>query len=122
MKHSMGWLAIVSLIEFWALAGASPDGQLGWIPVSPRDEIRPGFNTGTTGGVDGSYCLVIHTDAREGQDGAWTKTLPVTGGKYYRFSACYRARSVELPRRSIVAKLDWQDAQGRSVPLDQPTV
>jgi len=122
MKHSMRWLAIVSLIAFWALAGASPDGQLGWMPVSPRDEIRPGFNTEPTSGVDGSYCLVIRTDAREGQDGAWVKTLPVTGGKHYRFSACYRARSVELPRRSIVAKLDWQDGQGRSVPLDQPTV
>jgi len=87
MKHSIGWLGMVSLSAFWALAGASPDGHRGWMPVSPRDEIRPGFNTEPTSGVDGSYCLVIHTDAREGQDGAWIKTFPVTGGKHYRFSA-----------------------------------
>jgi predicted amidohydrolase len=27
-----------------------------------------------------------------------------------------------LPRRSIVAKLDWRDREGRNVPLDEPTV
>jgi predicted amidohydrolase len=105
-----------------ALASATPDGQFGWRPASPREEIRPGFTVEPSGGAEGSYCLVIRTDAREGQDGAWTKSFPVTGGKHYRFSAFYRAKSVDLPRRSIVAKLDWQDAQGRSVPLDEPTV
>jgi predicted amidohydrolase len=122
MKHLIVWAGTLSLIAFSALAGASPDGQTGWIPVSPREEIRPGFDTEPTGGVDGGDCLVIRTDAREGRDGAWTKTFPVNGAKHYRFLACYRANGVELPRRSIVAKLDWQDGQGRSVPLDQPTV
>jgi predicted amidohydrolase len=46
----------------------------------------------------------------------------VVGGTWYRFVAFYQARSVDLPRRSIVAKLDWQEARGAAVPLDEPTV
>lgn len=74
------------------------------------------------GGPNGQGCFVIRTDAREGQDGSWNKTFAVAGGKYYHFSAFYQARSVAVPRLSVVAKLDWQDARGAGVPLDEPTV
>jgi predicted amidohydrolase len=98
------------------------DVPLGWKASTPREEIRPQFAFDSRGGVDNKGCFIIHTDAREGQDGSWIKTFPVAGGKYYHFSALYEATSVAIPRRSIVAKLDWQDARGDSVPLDEPTV
>jgi hypothetical protein len=62
---------------------------------------------------------VIRTDRREGLDGWWTKTFPVTGGKHYRIHTSYLARNVPLPRRSIVVKLNWQDDKGRKVPIDE---
>ncbi|MGA2867143.1 MAG: carbon-nitrogen hydrolase family protein [Verrucomicrobiota bacterium] len=99
-------------------AGAPP----GWQTAAPREEIRPAFAFAPQGGADGKGCLVIRADAREGLDGCWTRSYPVEGGKHYRFRALYQARSVAVPRRSVVAKLDWRDAQGRSVPLDEPTV
>src|SRR5436190_8343551 len=94
----------------------------GWSTGTPRDEISPQFKFEADGGVDGKGCFLIGSDAREGLDGWWTKTFPVTGAKYYRCAALYKCKSVALPRRSIVLKLDWQDAQGHSVPLDEPTV
>src|SRR5262249_13175220 len=54
--------------------------------------------------------------------GCWTKTLPVAGGKHYRFHVLYRADGVTVPRRSVVAKLDWRDDDGRKVSLDEPAV
>src|SRR6516162_9137478 len=94
----------------------------GWQTAAPREEIRPAFSFEPHGGADSNGCFIIQADARDGLDGAWTRTFSVTGGKYYRFSALYQAKSVRLARRSIVAKLDWQDAQGAGVPLDEPTV
>jgi predicted amidohydrolase len=100
------------------LVGIPPD----WHASSPRAEIRPEFGFESSGGSDGKGCFVIRSDARTGLDGSWTKTFPVIGGQNYRFKAFYKARSVSVPRRSVVAKLDWEDDKGNAVPLDEPTV
>ena len=43
--------------------------------------------------------LVIRA-GREGLDGCWKKTFPVSGGRHYHFSADYQAKEHDLPRRS----------------------
>jgi predicted amidohydrolase len=103
-------------------ASEKPKAPSGWSTASPRDEIRPAFDYEPAGGADGKDCLIIRSDAREGLDGCWRKTYLVTGGKYYRFSAVYRAAGVAVERRSVLVKLDWQNAEGKNVPLDEPTV
>src|SRR4051812_7963189 len=115
-------LALSAVQRTAPAADASPDAPNGWKPASPRDEIRPVFVCEPAGGPDKRGCLLIRADSREGLDGCWTKSFPIDGGQYYRFSALYRATGVATPRRSIVAKLDWKDAQGHTVPLDQPAV
>jgi predicted amidohydrolase len=94
----------------------------GWHTGAPRAEIRPAFAFDPQGGADRNGSFIIRSDARPGLDGWWTKTFAISGGRYYHFCALYQSKSVTVPRRSIVAKLDWQDAQGRTVPLDEPTV
>jgi predicted amidohydrolase len=96
-----------------------PDG---WQAESPRDEIRPGFSYSRGGGRDGRGALVISADSREGLQGCWSKTFAIKGGGYYRFSAARRAVSVASPRRSIVARVVWQDDEGKLVARDQPLV
>lgn len=93
-----------------------------WRPTAVRDEVRPEFATTPNGAPDGGGCLIIHADARPGLDGAWTRSFPVTAGKQYRFAALYRATNVDVPRRSIVVKLDWRNDKGHAVPLDRPAV
>ena len=103
--------------------GANPPGTpAGWQTAAPRAELRPAFAVEPQGGAEGKCGLLIRADQREGLDGWWARTFPVTGGSYYHFSTLYRCRGVVLPRRSVVVKLQWQDARGRSVPLDEPTV
>jgi predicted amidohydrolase len=94
----------------------APDG---WTTAAPREEIRPQFAFDPKGGPQGTGCFIIRADPREGQDGCWRKTFPIQGGKDYRFESYYSARGVPVPRRSIVAKIHWQNDQGRSVPLDE---
>jgi hypothetical protein len=97
----------------------APDG---WATAAPRPEVRPDFAYQSAGGPGGRGAFVITADRREGLDGCWARTFPVTGGKHYHFRALYRARGVALPRRSVVARIDWQDARGGKVPLDEPAV
>jgi predicted amidohydrolase len=117
----MGWLV-------WATAGAGPkaagtaSAPDGWTTAAPRDEIRPAFAYEPAGETSDKGIFVVRHDQREGLDGWWTKMFPVVGGKHYRFAVGYQARGVALPRRSIVPKLDWRDAKGHKVVLDEPTV
>ncbi len=116
-----GWLA-------WAAPRTNPSethtaqAPDGWTTASPREEIQPAFWYEPSGGAAAKDALVIKHDRREGLDGCWTKSFSVRGGKSYRFTVHYQARGVALPRRSIVAQLDWRDAKGKKVVLDEPTV
>jgi predicted amidohydrolase len=117
---AVGWLAWAGPADQKAAGPAgAPDG---WTTAAPREEIRPEFAYEPTGGPGGKGAFVVRHDRREGLDGWWTKTVPVTGGKHYRFQVLCRARDVALPRRSVVVKLNWRDDHGKSVVLDEPHV
>jgi predicted amidohydrolase len=94
----------------------------GWQTASPRDEIRPKFDYLPNGGRDGKGSLVISADGREGLDGHWMKTFDVTGGKHFRFFALRKAENIESPRRSVLARVIWQDDRGKDVLRDTPVV
>lgn len=94
----------------------------GWTTGSPREEIRPEFARRNKGGRNGQGSLVIKADAREGLDGFWTRSFPINGGKHYRFSAYRSIRNIDIPRRSVVAQISWQDGQGKAVLRDTPVV
>jgi len=100
----------------------NPDPLAGWTTYAPREEIAPKFSTSPTGGPDNQPVLVIQSDTRQGLDGAWKRTFPITGGRQYQFSALCRYENVALPRRSVLIKLDWLNAKGQHCPLDEPAV
>ena len=87
---------------------------------SPRDEIRPTFAYAAKGGRDGKGAFLITHDRREGLDGAWVKTFPVEGGRFYRFHAVRKSTGVPVPRRSALVRIDWQNDRGNRVPRDTP--
>jgi predicted amidohydrolase len=107
-------------------AGAAPRASQtapdGWSTAAPREEIRPEFAYEAASSADDQGDLIIRADHRDGLDGCWKKTFPITGGHHYRFEASYRAKGVAVPRRSVVAEIYWKDARGQKVPLDQPSV
>lgn len=100
-------------------ADAAPPG---WTAESPREEIRPMFAFEPGGGPAGAGALVIEADGREGLDGYWARSFPVTGGRHYRFRTVRRTDGVAHPRRSALVRIHWLDAEGRSVPNDRSRV
>jgi len=109
-----------------ALAAPAPRDPVvtapeGWATASPRAELRPEFRYDPSGGPSRTGAFVIRSDEREGLQGRWTRTLPVQGGRHYRFSALRRMKQGSSPRRSAVARVLWQDDQGRQVRHDEPS-
>ena len=93
-----------------------------WVPTSIRDEIRPEFAIDKTSGRDRQGALLIRTDRRPGLMGYWMKTVPVEGGRHYRFQAFRRIENVAIPRRSVNARIVWLDEQGKVAYRDLPVV
>jgi predicted amidohydrolase len=118
MKRSVH--PIVALFTFVALACAAAPAPEGWETAAPRDEIRPAFSFDPKGGPNHNGSFVITHDSREGLDGWFQKSFPVTGGECYRFHAVRKTRQVSVPRRSALARVVWSDAAGRTVPADVP--
>jgi len=103
-------------------SGAADLVDSSWQQTAPRAEIAPQFAFEAAGGRSGGGVLRIEADQREGLSGQWFKTVPVQGGQPYRFAAWKKTDGVTTPRRSAVARVLWQDAQGKPVPHEGPTV
>lgn len=96
-----------------AIARSSDD----WTKYAPRDELLPDFSFafGESGNDIKALLLMMSAGQRDAIDGAWVRTIPVKGGKHYRFSALRLTRNVKSPRRSAIVKITWQDDKGKLV-------
>ncbi len=103
-------------------AASNTDAPAGWITGSPRKQIEPRFSYDAKGGREGAGAMVIEADAREGLDGFWSHTYPVTGGKFYEFAVFRRISDVEWPQQNGVVTIRWTDANGKGVLDDGPLV
>lgn len=99
-------------------AQAAPSAE--WSLWSPRDEAKPDASMAKKGGHDGKGSLLLKTGAGEHWIGCWTRTVPVEGGKHYQFSAWRKFTNVSLPRRSVYARVIWQDENGKPVTWEEP--
>jgi predicted amidohydrolase len=116
------WGALLCSPEAARAGEETGSAAIQWQPDAPRDEIRPVFRQEPGGGPGDAPRLVIEADHREGLDGAWVGTIPVEGGKSYRFRALRRVSGVPVPRISAVVMIRWQDDQGRRVVNDRGTL
>lgn len=91
-----------------------------WSLWSPRDEAKPVANVSKAGGHAGKDALILETGAGEHWIGCWTRTLPVEGGKHYQFSAWKKASAMPTARRSVYARILWQDENGKPVTWEEP--
>ena len=93
-----------------------------WKPFSPREEIAPVCDLKVNAGRHGSNALHISSAGNEAVFGGWKREFnEIKGGGTYRFTAWFRPEKVEYPRRSIIARLEWQDERGKAVrPPDYP--
>ncbi len=114
-------LAGAAFLATLATVPASEPDQDGWSFASPREELRPQFGYLTPDRPTGQPSLTVTMDGRPGLQGFWRKTFPIEGGKHYHFHALKKTDDGTLSRRSAIAKITWQDDQGRLVKNDNPT-
>ncbi len=91
------------------------DGPDGWRAEAPRAEIAPEPRVDRETRRGGPYALAMSSTGSATTSGGWVKSLPVTGGRWYRFAARYLAKDVELERRSVLARLICQDESGKKI-------
>lgn len=99
--------------------GGAPIPQ-DWTVWSPRAETRPTAAYDPTGGREGRAGWSLQTGPGEQWIGCWEHEIPVEGGKFYHFTAWRRFENVPIPRRSVVARILWQDEKGQLVHWDTP--
>ena len=106
-------------IESQEVTGA----PVGWKTTYPRDEIKPFFEYDQKGGHDLKGCFIIRSDHNEGLMGRWSKTFPVNGGRYYRFSVHRKYTGPVSPvplHRAGVVRVLWRNGKGENVKHDKP--
>lgn len=102
-------------------SGAALSSEIdGWTLWAPREEAKPHGVCNTTAGREGKGGLVLETGAGEQWIGCWQKTMPVEGGGHYQFTAWRKFRDIDVPRRSVYARVIWQDEKGDSVTWEDP--
>lgn len=107
-------------LAMWAMVGAVCHSAAGpWMSRAPREEIRPDFQTVASGGRDGGEALVIDGAGFAGSHGWWERTVPVVGGRCYKFEVYRKTEGVAVPRRCAWPRIQWRNAEGKPVNHDE---
>lgn len=80
-----------------------------WNPYAQRPGIMQKMEKDSQ-----KQCLIQQSIGFPGNS-AWVQNFKVQDKTYYRFHAEIRITDVELPRRSVVSKIDWKDAAGNRI-------
>src|ERR1044071_1648727 len=87
----------------------------GWTRWSPRDGIAPSFSIVAEEGRSHDNALKLETKNRS-EFGAWKITLQdLKPNQAYRFIAWYKVRNVPHERRSVAPRVEWFDANEKSL-------
>ena len=116
-------LAVAPVVALLVAASAFAEGVAsdGWRPYSPREEIAP--RSWVEREAQAGLVLGLAGRGDDAVDGRWAREVPAVPGKTYAFGAAYRAKGVDSPSRSVLARLVWLDAAGETMrPMEYPLV
>jgi len=86
----------------------------GWTTWAARPEIAPRTFVDSVHHRSGQGSLAISGASNASEYGGWEfQVSGVNPGKWYRFTAYYRAEGVEYESQRVVSRLDWGAANGR---------
>lgn len=87
-----------------------------WQPWSPRADIAPVFKHDAGVGHSKPGSLYIEPKGNPAAFGAWTCVVTnFVPGRTYRFEAWYQAVFTRNPIRSVIPRLEWENAKGEPV-------
>ncbi len=116
------FLCAVFPVTVWAAAAEEEAVADGWRYVSPRAETMAEHRYDAKAGREAKGGLVVQAGEGTHWTGSWQKTVPVQGGKHYRFTAWRKYENVAEPRRSLFTRVIWLDEAGKMVKWEKPAV
>lgn len=91
-----------------------PSGDAEWVAWSPRDEIAPRTFQDNVRYRTRPPSLAISGNSNPAAFGGWAATVPgIQPGRWYRFTAWYRAEGLTYEPLQVVSRLDWVRPDGR---------
>jgi hypothetical protein len=119
-KHN---LKLISSISLWCIiifcgTVTAQDHEFDpseWKFESQRQEISPVGFIDSTITFEGKPTLALAGGGKEFSNGHWYTILNVEPGEYFQFKANFIATNVEELKRSILARIIWQDNKGKRI-------
>lgn len=85
----------------------------GWTPWAARDEIAPRTYVEKVVSRGDAGSLAVSGNSNAAAYGGWERSLDVAPGKWYRFTAYYRAAGITHERLQVLARVDWRRADSK---------
>ncbi|RJP20958.1 MAG: carbon-nitrogen hydrolase family protein [Candidatus Omnitrophota bacterium] len=101
---------IIILNANWTTADEAEKWISDWNPYAQRQALAPNLQVN-----ENTNSLLIKSKGHFRSNGAWQKSFPVREQEFYKIHAEYICQDVELPRRSILVRVDWRNAEGKRV-------
>jgi hypothetical protein len=104
--------AILILVSSSAV---SQDMTSAWKFECQRNAIAPVYAIDKKNTFQGEPTLTLAGGGKEYADGHWYKIVNVEAGEYYTFQSYFMAKQVDEPKRSILARVIWQNEAGDQI-------
>lgn len=86
-----------------------------WKFESQRAEIAPGHGIDKNVTLEGEATLWLGGGGKDFAAGYWYTVVPAEAGSFYNFRTRFKSTAVDEPARSVLARVLWQDGQGKLV-------
>jgi predicted amidohydrolase len=107
--------ASILILLFMNTTPAVSQGFSDWKFESQRQEIAPIYAVDNQVSYQGKPTLTLRGGGKAHADGHWYKIISVEPGDYFQFRSFFKTTFVDEPERSILARIQWQNAKGEQV-------
>jgi predicted amidohydrolase len=111
-----GYFSIVMILTT-SCAGERPSetSETSWQFNAPREEIAPAHWVDEEIIYEGKATLALSGSGKPYVNGNWNLEVDVTPGAFYEFRTCFRQTKVDMPNRTILGRIEWQDKDGMQI-------
>jgi len=113
---SIGCFIIILILSFNCTGKRPPESsETQWQFNSHRSEIAPAFWVDNAVQYEGKATLALSGDGKAYANGCWSLDMDVAPGNFYEFRTCFQPLKVDMPNRTILARIDWLGKDGKRI-------
>jgi predicted amidohydrolase len=119
LSAHMAWACYFTIVVILSAGCAreksSEASDTRWQFLTPRAEIAPAHWVDDEVQFEGKATLALSGDGKVYANGRWSLEVDVSPGSSYQFRTCFRPAKVDMPNRTILARIDWQGKDGTRI-------